>query len=79
VSVPEVYELVNVAIALTTLANESETLVAKDNPYYAGLQTHFAPVRDHPFVAMLDREIRGKYDRYFDVKKNAYAFEYGVF
>ena len=76
VEVPEVHELVNVAIALTPFADESENLVEKETPYYRAVRERFAPFRRHPFVLLLDREMRARFDRYFEHKMNAYAFEY---
>jgi len=76
ISVPEVYELVNVAIALTETARADRWLVVRDTPYYQALEAHFAPARDHPFVRALDAELRRDRSRYFHLKMNGYAFEY---
>lgn len=58
VSVPEVYELVNVAIALTPTAERDDMLVAKQAPYYQRVRSHFAAAADHAFVKALDAEER---------------------
>ncbi len=75
VEVPEVYELVNVAIALTPTAREQTWLVARGTPYEQDVLERFAGVSEHPFVLALDRELRR--GRYAPVKMNAYAFEFG--
>ena len=72
--VPEVYELVNIAIALTVEADKSEYMVYKYSPYYTEVQTYFADMKDHPFVQWLDDGMRN--GRYFHHKMNGYAFVY---
>jgi hypothetical protein len=76
ISVPEIYELVNVAIALTETARADRWLVVRDTPYYQALEAYFAPVRDHPFVRALDAELRRDPAYYFHLKMNGYAFDY---
>jgi hypothetical protein len=76
ISIPEMYELVNIAIALTPKAQEDRFLVEKDTPYYRELMTHFAPVKDHPFVTALDQGMRKDMFRYFRLKMNGYAFDF---
>lgn len=78
IDIPEVYELVNVAIALTKKAEEQQGLVYTGTPYHADVQRYFAPVKDHPFVQALDREMRVNQSRYFHLKMNGYAFVYGA-
>lgn len=74
--IPEVYELVNVAIALTPFAREDRWLVYKDTEYYARVMVHFADWLDHPFVLALDQELRANRNRYARLKMNGYAFVY---
>lgn len=73
VSVPEVYEMVNVAIALTPFTRQEDNyLVAKNTPYYTSVLQHFAAVEEHPFVRWLDEGLReGRYSQH---KMNGYAF-----
>lgn len=73
VVVPEVYEMVNVAIALTPFTRqENNYLVAKRESYYEDVARYFFPVEDHPFVRWLDSELRR--GRYSPDKMSAYAF-----
>ncbi|MBL4871293.1 MAG: DUF4932 domain-containing protein, partial [Robiginitomaculum sp.] len=72
--VPEVYELVNIAIALTAEADKSEYMVYKYSPYYTEVQAYFADMKEHPFVKWLDEGMRN--GKYFHHKMNGYAFVY---
>ncbi len=75
VTIPEVYELVNIAIALTPTGRANPHLVARQEPYDGAVNAWFAPFREHPFIAAIDRELVAHH--YFDIKMNAYAFEFG--
>jgi hypothetical protein len=72
-TVPEVYEMVNVAIALTPFTRQEDNyLVAKRGPYYEEVMGHFSAVEQHPFVRWLDAELeRGNYS---STKMSGYAF-----
>jgi hypothetical protein len=76
VLVPEVYELVNIAIAMTPFAAENQGLVITDTEYYARVQAHFGAYRDHPLVRAMDTEMRANVYAYFRNKMNGYAFEF---
>ncbi len=73
---PEVYELVNIAIAMTPTGRASKYLVARESPYYDAATAWFMPFADHPFVAALDRELVAR--RYFEIKMNAFSFAFGA-
>lgn len=75
--VPEVYELVNVAIALTAYAEKTPRLVYSDSPYHAEVMTRFGGLKDHPFVLALDKAMQADLFNYFHLKMNGYAFVYG--
>jgi Domain of unknown function (DUF4932) len=74
VLVPEVYELVNIAIALTPFAAENPGLVITDTEYYARVQAHFGAYREHALVRAMDAEMRESVYAYFRNKMNGYAF-----
>ena len=76
VEIPEVYELVNVAIALTPTGIASKNLVFQNSEYYARLRARFDPYRDQPLIAALDAELARDEGRYFPLKMNAYSFEF---
>lgn len=74
--VPEVYELVNIAIALTPFAGENPGLVITDTDYYARVQQRFGAARGHPLVQAMDAAMRQDVFVYFRNKMNGYAFEF---
>ena len=74
--IPEVYELVNVAIALTEVAREDRWLVYKQNEYYARVMDWFGDHQDHPFVVALNEQLGQSRNRYAPLKMNGHAFEY---
>lgn len=74
VEIPEVYELVNVAIAVTPTGIDKPDLVFQRSDYYTRMRRWFDRHRDHPLVAKLDTELKeGHYGR---IKANAYALEF---
>jgi len=74
--IPEVYELVNVAIAMTEFAQEDRWLVYKSSDYYGRVMERFADYVDHPFVLALNDELSTNRNYYARLKMNAYAFVY---
>ncbi len=76
VLLPEVYELVNIGIALTDYAAANPGLVATDTDYYSRAWAHFEPYRGHPFVQALSRGMQEDVFWYFRYKMNAFAFEF---
>ena len=76
IEIPEVYELVNIAIAMTPIGIEDRNLVYKDSDYYKRMHEWFDKYKDHPLLAMLESELRQDLGRYFSLKMNGYAFEF---
>lgn len=76
--IPEVYELVNVAIALTSYAAEKPGLVYVASPYHEEVMARYDTLKDHPFVLSLDKAMRADLFNYFHLKMNGYAFVYGA-
>lgn len=75
VETPEVYEMVNVAIALTDYTQAHPGRVAVNNEYYPRVIAHFP--RDHALVRALNDELqRGDLMAYISLRLNAYAFEF---
>ena len=58
IEVPEVYELVNVALALTETGITSPNLIYQRSEYYKRLRTWFDPHRRHPAVLALDKALK---------------------
>jgi hypothetical protein len=76
VEVPEAYELVNVAIAMTPTAIADPGLIYKEGPYYAAVRQWFDRHAGHPAVAMLDSALRRNQGSYFTLKMNGRAFDF---
>ena len=76
VTIPEVYELVNIAIALTEVGRTDRWLVVKDSDYYERVTAYFGDHLDHPFVTALNTELEANRSRYSRLKMNGHAFEY---
>jgi hypothetical protein len=76
VEIPEVYELVNVAIAMTPTGIADRNLVYQNSEYYARLRGWFDKHRAHPLLAALDEALRKNPNSYFTLKMNGYAFEF---
>src|SRR5690606_14069810 len=76
VEVPEVYEMVNIVIALTPTAREDNGLVYKRSPYYSRVISHFDRYKDHPLVLALDERLKQNRNQYFSLKMNGYSFEF---
>jgi hypothetical protein len=74
VEVPEVYELVNIVIAISPYGQGDSDMVYHDSPYYAAVQTHFARYVDHPLIKRVDTMLRTNRMDYFAFKMNGYAF-----
>lgn len=76
IEIPEVYELVNIAIAVTPTGITEKNLVYQNSDYYKNVRAWFDRYRNHPLVAALDAELKKPGNRYFTLKMNAYAFEF---
>lgn len=74
--IPEVYELVNIAIALTPKGRNDRNLVVKDTPYYEELIAHFGAHSNHALIVALEAEMTSDVFKYFQLKMNGYAFEF---
>ena len=73
---PEVYELVNVAIAMTPTGLANRNLVYHDSDYYAAMRNWFDPYRDDPVLGALDSVLLHSIYLYANLKMNGYAFEF---
>jgi hypothetical protein len=76
IQVPEVYELVNVVIALTPTAAANPGLVFENSEYRARVREWFAGFEDHPAVLRIDSVLSRNFGLYFSLKMNGYAFEF---
>lgn len=76
VSIPEAYELVNIAIAITPTAIAKQGLVYQNSDYYRRMRAWFDKYSTHPLIRSLDSELKADDGRYFSLKMNGYAFEF---
>lgn len=74
IGIPEAYELVNIAIALTPYASAHPGLIARGSDYYRDVIAHFGRLRGHPFVLALDHQMTIQPASYVDLKMNGNAF-----
>lgn len=76
VEIPEVYELVNIAIAMTPTGIRDKNLVYQNSAYYAKMRKWFEKHSNHPLLAALEQELKKNPNSYFTLKMNGYAFEF---
>jgi hypothetical protein len=74
VEVPEVYELVNIAIAITPFGQADDDMVYHYSPYFKAVQARFKDHVNHPLIQRLDAMLRADRSDYFPFKMNGYAF-----
>lgn len=75
IEVPKVYELVNIIMAITPIGIRDSNMIEHDDPYYERVQKAFSPYKNHRAVAVMDSLLKA--DKYFDVKMDAYAYDFG--
>lgn len=78
---PRVHELVNIAVALTDIAEKDNNMVPK-NEYYKKVIAYFKPYKNHSLIKELNKHITevfgsSTYDYYYNIRMNAnmYSFE----
>lgn len=76
VEIPEVYELVNIAIAMTPTGIDDKNMVFKNSEYYKRVRQWFDKFKDHPLLAELDAALKKNINVYSTMKMNGYAFEF---
>lgn len=76
VEIPEVYELVNIALALTPSLAQQKYMVYKNSNYFKRVRQWFDKYSAHRLVAKLDSLLQKSLDYYNSLKNNAYAFEF---
>lgn len=74
VEVPEVHELVNIAIAVSPYGGDDHDMVYHESAYFRAVQEHFGAHRDHPLIQRIDAMLRADRSDYFQFKMNGYAF-----
>ncbi len=72
--IPEIYEMVNIAIALTDHAHSISWLVYKDSKYYEDVIQYFSQFNKHPFVLKLNALLEKRTNLYSTLKMDSFSF-----
>jgi hypothetical protein len=72
--VPEVYELANIIVAMTSYGEASASLVLKKGEYYQRVRAAFAPFRDDASMRSLQLGDADPVRRYYEIRDNSYAY-----
>lgn len=79
IAIPEVHELVNIAMALTPRARKDSNMVNMETPYYAEVIRYFDKYKNHPLIDTLSRQLAPAeegYWYYYAWKMSACAYSY---
>ncbi|MDR7129404.1 hypothetical protein J2X69_001741 [Algoriphagus sp. 4150] len=81
VEVPEVHELVNIAVAISEIGQQDSNLVDMTTLYYRQVMEHFLPFNNHPLLETINRnitEVLGgeSYNYYYALKMNACGYNF---
>jgi hypothetical protein len=76
IELPEVYELSNIVLALTSYGIEDKWEVQKRTTYYKEIQEFFSPVKNHPLLDSVNYS-RARWEDYLSFRTDAYAFSFG--
>ncbi len=77
IEIPKVYELINIAFALTSLSFEDDSHVVRKNiPYYNSVIEWFSPYKEHEVVTTLDSILRDQFNMYYILKLDSYAYRF---
>jgi hypothetical protein len=75
VEIPQVYELLNVVMAITNEGKKNNGLIRKNIPYYSDVMKWFDQYSTEPAVAAVN-DVITNHDNYHALKMDAYAFEF---
>jgi hypothetical protein len=78
VAVPEVYELANIALALSDFTQTYRHTVFRKGPYYAEVMAHFGPYRSHRLIQRMNGDIRGQagWRGFYSFRENAVSYRF---
>jgi hypothetical protein len=77
IEIPEVYELVNIAIAMTPTAIADKNLVIQNTEYYKRMREWFDEYKDYKVIRDFEELLKKNPNIYFSLKMNGYAYEFG--
>ena len=76
IEIPEVYELVNVIIALTNRGIQDSDLVIHNTDYYKSMIQWFQKFSNDKIVLTFDSCLKANFWNYFNLKMDAYSIEF---
>ncbi len=76
VEIPEVYELLNILIAITPIATPDSDLVEHETAYYSEVRKWFDPFVKEEAVQLCNEAMNTSFWMYFRLKMDAYSFEF---
>ncbi len=77
VEIPEIYELINVVFALTSLsAEENSHVVRTDVPYHQVVIDWFEKYQEHEVVKVIDEILRADFSMYYGLKMDSYIYHF---
>ena len=76
--IPEVYELANIAIAVTDYGLENPNVVRKDGEYYERMKNKFLSHTSHPLISTIEFSGKQSFSRYYGFRENSarYRFDF---
>lgn len=74
VEIPQMYELTNIAFALTETGKKDNGLILKSTPYYADVMKWFEQYSNEPVITALNKELTDLNNSH-GLKMDAYAFD----
>jgi hypothetical protein len=74
IDIPPAYELVNVAIAITSFGKKNSNFVYQKSEYYLRVMDWFNEFSEHPFITSLDSVLLSNSGYYASLKMNGNAF-----
>ncbi len=75
VEIPGVFELANIAIAITDYGLENPNRVLREGEYYEKVLEHFMPFKNHPLIAQIEFSDESL-DRYYSFRDNAFRYRF---
>jgi hypothetical protein len=76
VSVPKVYELINIAMAISDFGRENKNRIYLYSNYRNKVLEWFDPYKNHALIKKIDSAMASNSFNYANVKMNAYSFEF---
>lgn len=76
IEIPEVYELVNIAIALTPTGINEKGLVVQDTEYYKAVRQWFDEYKDYKVIRDFEEQLKKNPIAYYNLKMNGYSYEF---